>query len=229
MNCRAFHRNLEDYLENALDFPGRFGMERHAQQCIGCGKALADAQALGQMARSLKRVKAPADFEFSLLREIGSRKLNSRFSRFRRLWIYGFEPPSWRKLALACGGAIVLLLGMVYVFDRSTAHQPVPQLSRAKPSMPQVSAPLQAPAKPALIAKISPPADDKSPVKQPKKIIKKAEPPQPTDFINEEVFPDLQDVDYVEYLILGPGNRPVTVRMPYGQPSEEYYIRNVSH
>jgi len=37
MNCRTFHRTLEDYLEGGLDFSGRFGMERHARQCLSCG------------------------------------------------------------------------------------------------------------------------------------------------------------------------------------------------
>src|SRR5262249_20098655 len=43
------------------------------------------------------------------------------------------------------------------------------------------------------------------------------------------------DSDYVEYLVPGPGNRPIimrlpnTIRMKYGQASEEHFIRNVSH
>ena len=40
---------------------------------------------------------------------------------------------------------------------------------------------------------------------------------------------------YDQYLVPGPDNRQIIVRLPktiqmrYGQPSEEYYIRNVSH
>ena len=101
MNCRTFHRTLEDYLEGGLDFSGRFGMERHAQQCISCGKEMSDAQRLRRMVSELQRVKAPANFEASVLREIGMRKAHGRFSGFRSLWIYGFEWPSFRKLALA--------------------------------------------------------------------------------------------------------------------------------
>ena len=40
MNCRTFQKNLEDYLADGLDFAGRFGMERHARQCISCGKEM---------------------------------------------------------------------------------------------------------------------------------------------------------------------------------------------
>ena len=48
---------------------------------------------------------------------------------------------------------------------------------------------------------------------------------------------EVQDMDYVEYLMPGPDSRPVRVRLPlpkiipmnYGQMSEEYFIRNVSH
>ena len=46
MDCRTFNKKLEDYLEGGLDFPGRFGMERHAGHCFACGKTVADAQKL---------------------------------------------------------------------------------------------------------------------------------------------------------------------------------------
>jgi hypothetical protein len=234
MNCRTFHRNLEDYLEDGLDFAGRFGMERHAQQCIGCGKVMADAQRLGQMARELKRVQAPADFEDSILRKIGNRKLNGGFSRFRKFWIYGFERPSWRKLALSSCSLAVLLLGVFYAFNRSTIqHSPPqtlrPQAFQPQPYIPQASTPSKAPEKPAIIAKNSLAADRKLSTRQPKSAVKQIAAPPSIDILQEEIFADLQDADYIEYLIVGPGNRPVTVRMPYAQPSEEYYIRNVSH
>jgi hypothetical protein len=44
-----------------------------------------------------------------------------------------------------------------------------------------------------------------------------------------------RDADYVEYLLPGPDNYAVPVRLPkkipmrYNQMSEEYFIRNVSH
>jgi hypothetical protein len=49
--------------------------------------------------------------------------------------------------------------------------------------------------------------------------------------------PDLEstETEYLEYQVAGPDNRPVTIRLPkrirmqYGQASEEYFIRNVSH
>ncbi len=90
MNCRTFHRTLEDYLEGGLDFSGRFGMERHARQCLSCGKEMSDAQRLHQMVSELQRVKAPSDFEASVLREIGMRKAHGRFSGFRSFWMLWF-------------------------------------------------------------------------------------------------------------------------------------------
>ena len=101
MDCKTFHKNLEDYLEDGLDFAGRFGMERHAQQCIGCGKDMADAQQIRRMVSELERVKAPDSFEASVISEIGKRKWDARSTGIRRFWIYGPEGPQWRKLALA--------------------------------------------------------------------------------------------------------------------------------
>ncbi len=234
MNCRTFHRKLEDYLEGGLDFSGRFGMERHAQQCIGCGKTMADAQRLGQMARELKRVKAPLNFEASILKEIGNRKLNSRFARFRRLWIYSFEWPSWRKPALVFCSMAVLLLGGFYAFYRSS----IPlsrQLPSSQASAPIVPAPLKIAENPEEISGNSHTALFKPVAGSPKRI-KPTEPPQPPDMFPEEIFDDQQEAEYLEYSSQGPGNRPVVIRMPlpiqrrlHGQPSEKYFIRNVSH
>jgi hypothetical protein len=236
MNCRTFHRKLEDYLEDGLDFSGRFGMERHAQQCIGCGKVMADAQRLGQMAGELKRVKAPAGFEDSILRKIGNRKLNGRFSRFRRFWIYGFEQPPWRKMALASCSIAVLLLGVFYAFNSSIIDYSSPQAFQPQLYIPQASNPPK-PATTSIIAKNSRATNRDNKTGQLKAAIKQAAAPQPMVIHPEEFFADRQEAAYLEYLMPGPDNRPVTVRMPlpkeiqmqYGQTSEEYFIQNVSH
>ena len=114
MDCRNFHRNLEDYLEGGLDFPGRFGMERHAQQCISCGKTVADAQKLSQMARQLGRVGAPADFEASLLKRIQSEGVRRTAWRSWRPAVGLFEFPV-RRFAVA-GGLTLLLAGVGFFF-----------------------------------------------------------------------------------------------------------------
>jgi hypothetical protein len=229
MNCRTFHRNLEDYLENGLDFAGRFGMERHAQQCIGCEKVLADAQRLGQMARELKRVQAPAGFEDAILKKIGNRKLHSRFSRFRNFWIYSFDRLSWQKLALSSCSAALLLLGVFFAFNHHPLQHASPRELQSQQSVSQKVAPPKTPEKPAIIDKNFLASAQKTEVKRPKSAVKRTEIPPPVDVQQEELLNELQDADYVEYLIVGPGNRPVTVRTTYGQPSEEFYIRNVSH
>ncbi len=59
MNCRTFHRTLEDYLEGGLDFSGRFGMERHARQCLSCGKEMSDAQQLRRMVSEFSALRRP--------------------------------------------------------------------------------------------------------------------------------------------------------------------------
>ena len=126
MDCNKFHQNLEDYLEDGLDFPGRFGMERHAQQCIRCGKEMAGAQQLRRMMSEMDRVKAPSNFESSVLNEIGKLKARSRFFNFKRWWFYGFELPSARKLALASSCVAVLAFGIFYFSDRPRRTAPGP-------------------------------------------------------------------------------------------------------
>jgi hypothetical protein len=235
MNCRAFHQKLEDYLEDGLDFPGRFGMERHAQQCIGCGKMMADAQRLGRMARELKRVQAPWSFEASILKEIGNRKLNSRFARFRKLWIYSFEWPSWRKLVLASGSMAVLLLGGFFAFNHLSIHSSRPQLLPA--SQAKVVVPVKVIENSATIAG-NPRAETAAPAAMKPKTIKNLAPNQPIDIAQEAMFDDQQEAEYLEYLFNGPDNRPVTIRLPlpreiqmqpHGQPTRAYFIQNVSH
>ena len=242
MDCRTFHRNLEDYLVGGLDFSGRFGMERHAQQCIGCGKTLTGAQRLHRMASELKRVKAPPNFESSVLNKIAIQKSHSLFSGIRSLWIYGIEWPSWRKLSLASSSLIVLGLILFYAF-----HRPVPNHESTVPTAAVESA--KAPAKskedPAKMmntnAENKPAAKSdqphsKKPVVESTKVAGTTKPPLPYEEVDLQ-DQEIEEMQFVEYEVMGPDNRPVlirlpmpkTIRMQYGQTSEESFLRNVSH
>lgn len=199
---------------------------------------MADAQQLGRMAHELKRVQAPLNFETSVLEEIATRKLNSRFARFRKLWIYRFELPSWRKLALSSVAMAALLLGGMYAFNHSFIRlfrQPLPVPSQA--AAPIISASPKTVENPSMIAK-SPRAQIGEPIAKRSEMTKSSVPHQPIDMAQEEILDDLQETEYLEYLFNGPDNRPVTVRLPlpkevqmqpHGQPSQEYFIQNVSH
>jgi len=233
MDCRTFDRKLEDYLEGGLDFPGRFGMERHAQQCFACGKTVADAQKITRMVRSLNRVAAPDDFEAAVLAKIQK----GGFARRRTGWlsrlpIFWDDKWAWRPVALGALIVAVLSVGGVlltqwiniepdgsvrWMHKNSVSPSPVqpgPELASGTVPMestdteeaPGQAKPLQSNA--VLFPQGSGLAIDAEPV---------------------------AGTDYVEYLVPGPGDRqlimrlPKTIRMRYGQPSEEYYIRNVSH
>ncbi len=137
MNCRTFHRTLEDYLEGGLDFSGRFGMERHARQCLSCGKEISDAQQLRRMVSELQRVKAPSDFETSVLREISMRRAHGRLSGFRNFLMHGLEWPSFRKLALASSCLAILCFGIFYASHRTVFNQAPtsPQIAGARTSI----------------------------------------------------------------------------------------------
>ena len=233
MDCRKFHRNLEDYLQDGLDFSGRFSMERHAQQCISCGKDMANAQRLSQMTRELERVKAPLNFEASLLQEIAKRKSHGRFSYFYKTWIYGFDSFSWRRLALAGCSLAALSLGIAY-WPRHTPgvipnSLPAPSYVTAG----KTTAVSNKDEKPVATVRESA-MPQARPVMKSSRVRLQTHPPEP---MQEELFtePEIADTDYMEYVMEGPDNRPVTVRLPktirmqYGHASEEYFIRNVSH
>jgi hypothetical protein len=243
MDCRAFHRNLEDYLEGGLDFSGRFGMERHARQCISCGEELAGAQHLRRMASELKRVKAPPNFEFSVLNEIARHKSYNRFSGLRSLWIYGIEWPSWRKLALASSGLAIIGLGIFYASYRTASDiVTAPPVAVVEPS----KAPVKAMDTPAKIIKTASKNEhvakaDHPLAKKPKAIEELAtaetmEPPVPFEELDFQ-DPEATGMEFVKYEAFGADNRPVPVRVPrpkkiwvqYGQLSEEDFLRNVSH
>ncbi len=236
MNCRTFQRNLEDYLQDSLDFSGRFGMERHAQQCISCGKEMATAMQLHQRMSELQRVKAPSNFESLVLNEIGKRKARGWFSGIRNIWIYGFEWPSWRSLILASSSLAVLIFGIFYSSQRIVPNPPsVPSLT--------ADVPAKKADQPAKSVNPADPADQKrglgtSVVRSLSKRLHVVEAPKAVETAEsssslEREYPmdqDVRDSEYVEYQVIGPDNRPLTIRLPrYRQTTEEYFIRNVSH
>jgi hypothetical protein len=223
MNCRTFQNRLEDYLENSLDFAGRFGMERHARQCIHCGREMADAQHLGQMVREIKRVQAPPDFEASVFNEIAARKLRRRFSMFRGFWVFGFGLSSWQKYALCSSLAVLLGLGLLYRYN--------PEIFRPSPE--GAWAENQSEEEPGIGEMAGNPAN---PQVLPGNPGQGMNPLQP-DPLRERMLMNYQTdgADYSEYSAIGPDNLPMivplpnTIRMQVRPPSQDYYIRNVSH
>jgi len=240
MNCRTFHQTLEDYLEGGLDFSGRFGMERHARQCLSCGKEMSDAQQLRRMVSELQRVKAPSDIETSVLREIGMRRAHGRLSGFRNFWIHGFEWPSLRKLALASSCLAILSFGIFYASHRTvfTPASTSPQIAGTR----AITAVEGKDAKSSPSTNVAPLVRNKPAAAEALKSAKRVRPPailKQEPVLDAEIrdIQEAQDMDYVEYTMPGPDNRPVPVRLPlpktipmrYGQMSEEYFIQNVSH
>ena len=225
MNCRAFQKNLEDYLQNGLDFAGRFGMERHARQCIHCGKEMADAQHLSRLVQGLERVKAPANFESSVLNEIGARKLRRTFLPFGRFMVFGFDVSAWRKYALAVSAIVALGLGSFYWYNHHASDPPqAPSWTSNNPANLDLDA-LEygnenSSANPALF--------QQGPVLRTD--------PRFNPLRGElSVKYQTSESDYGEYTIIGPDNLPMVIPLPntikveIHPPSEEFFIRNVSH
>jgi hypothetical protein len=244
MDCRKFQKNLEDYLEGGLDFAGRFGMERHAQQCYPCGRTESDAQKLKRLAHEIERVSAPPNFEAAVLARVHDRNSRVLWGGLRSRFVYGLEWPSWPSVALAASGLSLFVLAILFSLhhfagtDRpaeiAVEQPPVSDLPPSTPSL-QKEEPLTAAAPahsssnpvtelPVNSATLSPAS---TPVRRPRKL-----------YSTDELTVDLSnpgESDYVEYWVPGPDNRPMimrlpnTIRMQYGQASEEHFIRNVSH
>ncbi len=227
MNCRTFQKSLEDYLENSLDFAGRFGMERHARQCVLCGREMSDAQQLSRLARGLDKVKAPPNFESTVLDEIGRRKLRSRFPMFRHFLLFGFDMLSWRQYAFAASGVLVFGLGLLLFRN----------LEIRKPPQPAGEADVGAVESPA----VDRTAQDRIPPMTGTTGSRKNTALNREGVVGnvseEGLFADYyaNESEYREYRAIGPDNLPMIVPLPgriqmqVTPPPEEYFIRNVSH
>jgi hypothetical protein len=236
MDCRTFRRKLEDYLEDGLDFPGRFGMERHAEQCFACGKVVEEAQQLGRKARDLKRVSAPVDFEAALLRRIQEEGLARPAWNLWRWPGFFKEFLSWRPVTVGAAAIAVLGFGVFMVTRWVGAEHPgLPPVTAGSPLM----IPAQVPDAPSAAggshvdsAELPASSGISRPAKTPARSRRAG---YSTDEPRPPLFLESADSEYVEYLVPGPGDRqlvmrlPKTIRMRYGQPSEDYFIRNVSH
>ena len=227
MNCRTFQKNLEDYLENGLDFAGRFGMERHARQCARCGRELAEAQRLSRLVRGLDKVKAPPNFETVVLNEIGESKLQSRFPMLRSFLVFGFDMLSWKQYALAASVVLVLGLGFLYWKSLGDRNQPDPSKWTNADSVDRTDIDRNEKGRVPSMANVGMPGEN-------------------TGFTKDRPFDTLADEgpyfdyhtsesDYREYRAIGPDNLPMIMSLPdrihmqVTPPSEEYFIRNVSH
>ncbi|MEJ2246449.1 MAG: hypothetical protein P8Y80_10290 [Acidobacteriota bacterium] len=224
MNCRTFQKNLEDYLQNGLDFAGRFGMERHARQCIHCGKEMTDAQHLSRLVQGIERIKAPANFESSVLNEIGKRKLRRSFLPFGWFMVFGLNMLAWRKYALAASAIVAVGLGSFYWYSHQTSDAPqAPSWTSNIPDNLDLDA-LEYSNDNSVNSAITPEVS-----------VPRVDPR--FNPLREELSVNYQtnESDYGEYTIIGPDNLPMVIPLPntikveIHPPSEEFFIRNVSH
>jgi len=230
MDCRTFHRQLEDYLEGGLDFPARFGMERHAKQCFACEKEVSEAQNLRRMARELHRVVAPANFEAQLLARIQAEKAHHRFWKLQSFLLFGLDQRRWRTIGavaatvVVVAGAISLLHlgpwfsgsmpGQSDMIVQSTTPLAGENDDRSMSGSGMLYSAAGAAAEPAIMG-------------------------YPSGYLGADpwarTYVEPGDSEYIEYLIPVSGDRqlimrlPKIIRMRYDQPSQEYFIRNVSH
>ncbi len=162
---------------------------------------------------------------------------------FESMWMHGLEWPSFRKLALASSCLAILCFGVFYASCR-TVFNPAstsPQIAGARAPIAVEAKEVKSGPGTNLATRVR----NKPAAPEPIKSAKRVRPPamlkqEPViDSMAAEIrdMQEVQDMDYVEYTMPGPDNRPVPVRLPlpktipmrYGQMSEEYFIQNVSH
>ena len=234
MDCRKFKRSLDDYLQGGLDFSGRFGMERHARQCLGCGREVAEAQELGKLARSIGKVKAPPGFEEALLRRIQQERPRRWFRALDRLFVFGLEWPSLRTVAQVASVAVVAVAA-VLVTSLHWGGAVAPVSSVGLPEVPQLaSSPQELPVPvsnvtPRTGSGIEPVAAELAGGRI-----------RPAGYFDSDrgFVPGVAepaDSEFIEFRIPGQGDRPVIMRLParvqmrYAHPTEDYFIHNISH
>lgn len=237
MDCRTFHRRLDDYLQGGMDFAGRFGVERHAQQCLACGKSLKDAVRLNQMAQEMRRVQAPLDFESALLARIQAVKVQRRSSRLWKFWVFGLDQVSWRAVAVGTASAALVVLAVFVLFRNGDmgglawSNRPTAQPAQDAPAAEEAAAPRSALA-PGRLG----PGDVSSEILDPQ-ILPVGEVGS-RYYLGEDWtarYLDPADAGFVEYPLRGAGEEQLIMRLPrsirlrYGQATREYFIRNISH
>jgi anti-sigma factor RsiW len=215
MDCRKFHRNLEDYLEGGMDFSARFAMERHAGQCYSCEKTVKNAMKLRQLARDLDRARAPIGFEQSLLARIQERKTTGFFSRIRDGGAHGSGLLSWRTVTVAALATAIVAGSITYWHFGSASRRQSAAAIGNEPSLGAITA---------LDASIS---ED-----QILKMIQNG-----NEGVDQWAQPldDPSETDFVEVQVPVSGDRHLVLRLPrtiwmrYSQPSKEYILRTISH
>jgi hypothetical protein len=214
-----------------MDFAGRFGVERHAQQCLACGRLLKDAVRLNQMAREMRRVQAPPEFETALLARIQAVKVRRRSSKLWKLWVFGLDQVSWRAVAFGTASAALIVFA-VFALVRNGDVAGLAWLNRsASPAVEDSAA-----ARSAVAPDRHGPAGSGWEILDPQ--ILPVGDPGARYFLGEDWtsrYLDPADMGFVDYPIPGEGEQQLIMRLPrsirlrYGQPSRDYFIRNVSH
>jgi len=226
-------------------------MERHAEQCFGCGKELSDARNLRRLTAGLARVKAPADFEASICRKIAKNKSQGIFAGWRHSWMYGF--PLWMRFASSAAICAILFMGILYIW-RTPQTTMIPIVNSTPSAVPAAPAAEETPSMstqrttspiPAVSEKpiFAPPAAKKTPEPSTQWTasapvpVKTAEAPALVRSDEPEIaeVSDRQGAEAMDLLLIGPDTYPAPERLPkkirirYGPPSEEYFIMRVSH
>ncbi|HSW40631.1 MAG TPA: zf-HC2 domain-containing protein [Acidobacteriota bacterium] len=210
MNCREFHRNLEDYLQGGLDFSGRFRLERHARECSHCGMELDDSQRLHNLASEIGRVKAPENFESAVLEKIAVSRRHGFLFHLSSFRFYGMSWPSWRSMMMISSVMVVLGAVVLFATGRLTLN-PSPAITAVE------------------YKTLS--ADKGS-----SQSFRGRNPGETGDGLKRELLLNRQlHGQNIDFLLVGPDTHPAPASLPdriwmrYGQATEEYFIRNVSH
>jgi hypothetical protein len=152
------------------------------------------------------------------------------------LWDYAVDQISLR--AMAAGAAAMVLVGIgIFIFVHPDQYRPPSMVQRGDQSAAPVAAIDSSTARAPVPVNAGSAANGATADILNPKIVPIGGPRSRFSLADDWTagFLDPADLGFLEYPVPGPGDRQLIMRLPksirvrYGQPSEEYFIRHVSH
>jgi hypothetical protein len=165
--------------------------------------------------------------------------MRGRFWNLERFWIYGFDTTRWRALAYSAAGLAILGFGILISYNLLERNKPAPTASITSPApAPNTQLPVAAASPAAQLSQTPPIARQASTERSaaPLTLIpRRSRAGYSAELDGPPIVAEPVDSEYVGLPVSAPGEGqsimllPKKLRVQYGPPSEEYFIRNVSH
>lgn len=118
INCKSCKENVSNFLEGDLETQQQTDYQEHLEKCPGCEKTVVRVRTLCENLHSLKKIKAPSDFDAVLHARIRREAQNRSFFSFR--WLTNDHKIQLPVLGVA--GALALIL-LIVTFQKTDGHK----------------------------------------------------------------------------------------------------------